>query len=99
MGATHMFWKKSKPARRRVFRPTLDGLENRELMTVVPAGYTATEIAKGLSKPSSIAVAPDGRLFVAQQTGEIRIIQNGKLLPAPFLKINVDSNNERGLVG
>ena len=43
--------------------------------------------------------APDGRLFVCQQTGELRVIKNGALLPTPFLTLTVDSFFERGLLG
>ena len=46
-----------------------------------------------------MALTPDGRLFVSQQTGQLRIIENGQLLGTPFLSLSVDSNNERGLLG
>src|SRR5689334_4943618 len=44
-------------------------------------------------------LAPDGRIFVCQQTGSLRVIKNGALLSTPFLTLNVDSNGERGLLG
>jgi glucose/arabinose dehydrogenase len=43
--------------------------------------------------------APDGRLFVCQQTGQLRIIKNGGLLATPFVSLTVDSFGERGLLG
>jgi glucose/arabinose dehydrogenase len=43
--------------------------------------------------------APDGRLFVAEQDGDLRVIENGVLLPAPFLSVDVNSTGERGLLG
>ncbi len=46
-----------------------------------------------------MAFAPDGRIFVAQQTGQLRIIQNGALLASPFLTVTTDSEGERGLLG
>lgn len=46
-----------------------------------------------------MAFAPDGRLFVCLQAGQVRVIKNGSLLPAPFLDIIVDSSGERGLLG
>jgi glucose/arabinose dehydrogenase len=46
-----------------------------------------------------MAFAPDGRLFIAEQTGALRIVQNGVLLPTPFVTLPVDSNGERGLLG
>ncbi len=46
-----------------------------------------------------MALAPDGRIFVCQQGGALRVIKNGVLLPTPFLTVTVDSSGERGLLG
>jgi glucose/arabinose dehydrogenase len=46
-----------------------------------------------------MAFAPDGRLFVAQQAGALRVIKNGALLSQPFLTVSVNSSGERGLLG
>ena len=46
-----------------------------------------------------MAFAPDGRIFVCQQNGALRVIKNGALLPTPFLTLTVDSVGERGLLG
>jgi glucose/arabinose dehydrogenase len=44
--------------------------------------------------------APDGRLFVAQKTGQLRVINwNGNLLSRPFLTVNPNTAGERGLLG
>jgi glucose/arabinose dehydrogenase len=43
--------------------------------------------------------APDGRLFVCQQGGSLRVIVNGALLATPFVTLTVDSAGERGLLG
>jgi glucose/arabinose dehydrogenase len=43
--------------------------------------------------------APDGRLFVCQQGGSLRVVKNGALLPTPFMTLTVDSAGERGLLG
>ena len=56
-------------------------------------------IASGLTNPTSMAIAPDGRVFVAQQGGQLRVVRNSVLLPTPFLSVNVESTNERGLLG
>jgi glucose/arabinose dehydrogenase len=65
----------------------------------VPAGFTDRTIVSGLSAPTSMAFLPDGRLFVCQQGGAVRVIKNGMLLPGPFLTLAVDSTGERGLIG
>ncbi|HXQ70707.1 MAG TPA: PQQ-dependent sugar dehydrogenase [Pyrinomonadaceae bacterium] len=65
----------------------------------VPAGFTDAVVASGLNVPTAMALAPDGRIFVCQQGGALRVIKNGALLPTPFLTVNVDSQGERGLLG
>jgi glucose/arabinose dehydrogenase len=44
-------------------------------------------------------VAPDGTVFLCQQTGALRVIKAGKLLADPFLEVPVNSQWERGLIG
>src|SRR4051794_40182240 len=66
---------------------------------VLPHGFTETQLTTALSSPTAMAFAPDGRLFVCEQGGSLRVIKNGVLLPAPFLTLTVDSNGERGLLG
>ena len=65
----------------------------------VPAGFTDAVVAGGLNTPTAMALAPDGRIFVCQQGGALRVIKNGALLPTPFLTVPVDSQGERGLLG
>ena len=65
----------------------------------VPAGFTQATVAGGLDRPTAMAFAPDGRLFVAQQGGAVRVIKDGVLLPTPFLTVKTDSRGERGLLG
>src|SRR5918912_250193 len=64
----------------------------------LPGGFTETQIA-GLVNPTAMAFAPDGRLFVCQQGGALRVVKNGALLPTPFMTLTVDSSGERGLLG
>ena len=65
----------------------------------VPAGFTDSLVAAGLTSPTAMAFAPDGRIFVCEQGGTLRVIKNGVLLAAPFLTVTVDSSGERGLLG
>ena len=44
-------------------------------------------------------IAPDGRIFVCQQGGSLRVIKDGALLSTPFLTLSVDASGERGLLG
>jgi glucose/arabinose dehydrogenase len=65
----------------------------------LPAGFSETRVATGLASPTAMAFAPDGRLFVAQQGGALRVIKNGALLTQPFMTLSVNSSGERGLLG
>ena len=65
----------------------------------VPAGFTETIIASGLASPTAMQIAPDGRLFVCEQGGRLRVIKGGVLLPTPFLTVTVNATGERGLLG
>ena len=66
-----------------------------------PAGFTRNEgWVTGLGGATAIAQAADGRMFVAQQAGAMRVVKNGALLAAPFMQLlAVDSSGERGLIG
>ena len=64
----------------------------------LPAGFSETQIS-GLASPTAMEFAPDGRLFVCLQGGNLRVIKNGALLATPFVSLSVDSNGERGLLG
>ncbi len=65
----------------------------------VPDGFIETQIATGLESPTAMAFAPDGRLFVCLQGGQVRVIKNDVLLSDPFVTVSVDSTGERGLLG
>jgi glucose/arabinose dehydrogenase len=68
-----------------------------------PETYEWRLIVSGLTQPIGLANAGDGsdRLFVLEQPGLIRIIQDNELLPEPFLDITsqVSCCGERGLLG
>ena len=73
---------------------------------VVPAGFSRTIVAgvpggggaNPIVGPTAMQFAPDGRLFVCEQAGNVRVVKNGVLLATPFLTLNVNSAGERGLL-
>lgn len=65
----------------------------------LPPEFQDVRVVSGLSKPTAMQFAQDGRLFVAQQGGQLRVIKNGALLSTPFVTLPVDSSGERGLLG
>ncbi len=60
-----------------------------------------TQVVTGLTQPVAISQCGDARLFVVEQTGNIKIIKNGVLLSTPFLNIGslTAPGGERGLLG
>ncbi|TLZ68224.1 MAG: PQQ-dependent sugar dehydrogenase [Methanobacteriota archaeon] len=62
---------------------------------------TLSPVQTGLDWPVALAFASDGRVFYAERnTGAIRIIENGSVLPTPFFTLsNTATAGERGLLG
>src|SRR5262245_53516879 len=72
--------------------------------TIRTASAVGTQVvASGFSSPLDLEQSPDnsGRLFVVEQGGTIKIIQNGSVLAQPFLNISakVITDGEMGLLG
>src|SRR5215208_3923277 len=67
-------------------------------IAAVPTGFTASQVTSGLTAPTDIEFAPDGRLFVAEQAGRVRIAKpDGTLVTFLDISTKVDSTSERGL--
>ena len=80
------------------------------VLAQVPTGNVTVElvpVATGFVSPVTLTHAGDGsgRLFIVDQSGLIRVVKNGTLLPQPFLDLTdriVEVNpgfDERGLLG
>ncbi len=57
-------------------------------------------VTSGLTHPTYLTHAGDDRLFVVEQPGRIRIVQNGQLLDRPFLDLTgkvLSQGSEQGL--
>lgn len=62
--------------------------------------FRVETVAGGLEVPWSIAFAPDGRMFITERPGRVRVLENGKLRPQPIATIeDVRSASESGLMG
>jgi glucose/arabinose dehydrogenase len=68
-----------------------------------PSGVHVSDVASGFSSPVSVTNAGDGsnRLFVTEQGGTIKVVENGNHLPTPFLDVSslISSGGEQGLLG
>jgi glucose/arabinose dehydrogenase len=65
----------------------------------LPAGFSESVVASGLAGPTLLDVAPDGRVFVSEEGGRLRVIKNGVLLATPFTTVSTNIDGERGLLG
>lgn len=66
----------------------------------LPVGFVETQIGSAFNgTPTAMALAPDGRIFVCLQGGQLRVVKNDTLLATPFISLTVDSSGERGLLG
>lgn len=57
-------------------------------------------VAGDLAFPTNMALSPDGRIFFTEkETGDVRIIEEGQVLPEPFTHLDVVGGAETGLLG
>lgn len=79
------------PETARAYPPDLD----------LPRGFVQEAIVNGLEMPVTFAFAPDGRIFINEKGGTVRVLHNGVLQPRPFLDIShkVNTVKDRGLIG
>ncbi|HXV12764.1 MAG TPA: PKD domain-containing protein [Candidatus Krumholzibacteria bacterium] len=65
--------------------------------------FYAENAASGatFTAPTTLAFAPDGRVFVGEKSGLVYIIQNDTKLPTPFIDLSWDvlNHHDRGLLG
>lgn len=69
-----------------------------------PVGFTESVVVQNaeIGGATGLAWAPDGsnRLFVIRKSGQVRVVQDGALLPTPFTTIApIHTGGECGLIG
>jgi len=68
------------------------------LTSAAAESYQVETVAENLEVPWGIAFAPDGRIFVTERVGNLRVIEDGILNPEPVKILDV-SGFEGGLLG
>ena len=76
------------------------GFSSDSRAVAMPLRAGIVPFVSGFSSPVDIVAPPDGsgRLFVVQQGGAIRIIENGAIVATPFLTLTGLGGGERGLL-
>jgi glucose/arabinose dehydrogenase len=63
----------------------------------LPGSFEKSKIAEGFNTPTDFAFSPDGRIYVLEKGGAIKLLKNGQTLNYATLPVN--SDGERGLLG
>ncbi len=67
-------------------------------LATLPSGFSDSLFASGFGgRLTAMTFAADGRLFVSEKQGAIRIVKNGSLLTRPFLTLSTNTDAENGL--
>ena len=64
-----------------------------------PSFQTSLVVGSGLDGPSGFDIAPDGRIFVLERGGKVKLIKDGQLLAQPFVDLPSTATGDRGLIG
>ena len=72
----------------------------RSLTTFDGVPIVVETLATGLAAPSSLAAAPDGRVFIAGRDGTVVVWKSGRLFQKPALTLSdVAQTSDVGLIG
>lgn len=70
------------------------------LLQVESIPYTTELYVAGINFPTRLAWAPDGRLFVTEKGGAVRVVSaDGELQPEPVIELPTNEEGEQGLLG
>jgi glucose/arabinose dehydrogenase len=81
---------------------SLAGLSRAADASVLPSGFRDTVVLSGMTNPTVVQFAPDGRIFVGQKNGVIKVFSSlTDTNPVTFadLSAEVDDYWDRGLLG
>jgi glucose/arabinose dehydrogenase len=79
-------------------RVRIELLEVRSMLATLLPGFTETTVATGFSGPTAMEFSPDGRLWVIEQAGRVKLVRTDGTTFTALTK-TVDSAGERGLLG
>jgi glucose/arabinose dehydrogenase/PKD repeat protein len=80
----------------------LESSPSNEASLSLPIGFQTATLVTGLDQPTAVAWVPDGRMFVAEKTGILRVVgANGLLVTALVLDFQnrVNAYEDRGFLG
>jgi hypothetical protein len=67
---------------------------------ITEPGFASEVVAENLSLATAVSFTPDGRIFIAEKGGTIKVVKDGVLLPDPLVTLtDVNTFGDRGLIG
>jgi len=63
------------------------------------SSFKVSTVVSRLQVPWEVAFAPDGRIFISERPGRMRIVKDGQLLDDAWMTLNVHAEGEGGLLG
>src|SRR5215471_12321069 len=81
---------------------SLAGLSRAADASVLPSGFQDTVVLSGMTNPTVVQFAPDGRIFVGQKNGVIKVFSSlTDTSPVTFADLSAEVDNywDRGLLG
>ncbi len=71
-----------------------------KVLAAPPTDFQTNQIiGSGLNEPTGFDIAPDGRIFILERLGDVKIFKNGTLLPTPFVTLPSSNFGDKGLIG
>ncbi len=72
-----------------------------QLSLSLPSGFKSETVLENINAATTLTIAPDGRVFIAEQTGAVLVVMDGRKLPEPAIDLldRLDTWWERGLIG
>jgi glucose/arabinose dehydrogenase len=66
----------------------------------LPSGFETEVLADGLVLPTALTFSSDGRMFIAEKDGTVRLYKNGALEAVPVIRLtDINNYGDRGLIG
>jgi glucose/arabinose dehydrogenase len=69
------------------------------MVSALPADFERKDWVAGLTSPLAMKWSPDGRLFVLEQAGKVRVVKDGALLPTPFATVKAWVGHRESMLG
>jgi len=70
-----------------------------EQLAGTPPDSKIEVLVRGLDTPWAIDFAPNGRILITERPGRIRVVEEGRLLPEPWITLEIAAVGEAGLMG